>query len=178
MNFSKVISASRLDVASCGTETRNAVGVIIHALRIPGCRLLLLHRLQQEIGNSNFIARIMASFLWNLGYILTGCNIGRNAKIAGGVVFPHPVGIVIGNGCVISKDCWIYQNVTIGATHRSGILAYPRILDSCHISPGACILGGITLEPGTRVGANAVLYISTDAGALYVGAPAHKVEKS
>lgn len=62
MSFSEVVRASRLDVARCGIESQNAAAVLIHALRIPSCRLLLLHRLQQEIGYSSLIARITFSF--------------------------------------------------------------------------------------------------------------------
>ncbi|MBE9221481.1 hypothetical protein IQ215_02110 [Cyanobacterium stanieri LEGE 03274] len=44
-----------------------------------------------------------------------GCYISEKSIIDETVVFPHSVGIVIGEGVVIEENVKIWQNVTIGS---------------------------------------------------------------
>jgi serine O-acetyltransferase len=76
------------------------------------------------------------------------------------VRFPHPVGIVIGDGVRIGRDVRIYQNVTIGLTENLvGAAAedYPALEDEVFVYAGAVIVGGITIGARSIVGANAVI---------------------
>lgn len=161
-----------------GLTVEEGFYVFFNSLKVPGSRLLLLHRLQQWIGQRYFLSSLLSSLVWNINYILSGCNIGRMANIAGGVVIPHPVGIVIGNGCEVGAGCWIYQNVTLGATIEQGNLAYPILLKGCQVFPGACVIGKITLGSRTIVGANSVLMQSTEDDSFYIGIPAYKIIKN
>lgn len=165
----------RADVAAIGFTPSWMPSVMLRAARSPGTRLLLVHRLQQWIGDRWWFAALLSSLVWNLGYILSGCNIGRTAQLAGGVVLPHPVAIVIGNGCSVASGCWIYQSVTLGATEVEGVLSYPTLEPGCRIFPGACVLGPVRVGERTTLGANSVLLHSTSPGSFYVGAPARAV---
>lgn len=177
ISWAHTIEESKRDLAATGISARGSWSVISHALRSPGGRLLFLHRLQQCVGATNRFSAIVSSLIWNTGYVLSGCNIGRSAHIAGGVVFPHPVAIVIGNGARIESGCWIYQGVTIGATNNNGELGYPVLANDCQVFPGVCVFGPIKLAARTIVAANAVLLVeSTDSGAMYAGIPAKKLK--
>jgi serine O-acetyltransferase len=65
------------------------------------------------------------------------CEISLNARIEGAVIFPHPIGIVIGDGVILNGINVIYQNVTLGQNKKS----YP-VLSACIIYPNSVIAGG------------------------------------
>lgn len=74
--------------------------------------------------------------------VVTGAEIPLNAQIGGGLLIPHPNGIVIHPGAVIGPNCLIFQQVTIG----SGKGGVPTIGGHVDIGAGAKVLGGITIE--------------------------------
>ena len=86
-------------------------------------------------------------------------NVGR---------FPHPIGIVIGDGAQLGTDVWIYQNVTIGRGER-GDPRYPALEDGVCVYAGAVIVGPITIGSGAVVGANAIVSVDVPPGATVVG---------
>lgn len=102
-----------------------------------------------------------------------GCYISPKSLLSDDVYFPHPVGIVIGDGVTIGRRCIIYQGVTIGALRRGEGTAcrYPKIGDGVTIYAGAKILGDIHVGDGAIVGANAVVIRDVPAGAVVVGVP-------
>jgi serine O-acetyltransferase len=88
------------------------------------------------------------------------------------VKFPHPIGIVIGDGTVIGCDVRIYQNVTIGLTEnvaRCAAANYPTIEDAVCIYAGAVIFGGITVGARSVIGANAVVSCSVPPDSVVFG---------
>lgn len=105
--------------------------------------------------------------------LLFGIFVGHNVKIGEGLVLPHPNGIVIGNNVIIGTHVTIYQQVTIG--RKNG--CYPIVRGGSILYPGCKILGGIIVDRGTKVGANAVLLKSTEYNSTYVGIPAKKCRR-
>jgi serine O-acetyltransferase len=102
---------------------------------------------------------------------VSGADIPLNARIGGGLLIPHPNGIVIHPGAQIGPNCLIFQQVTIGAAN--GI---PTIGGHVDIGAGAKVLGAITVGDHARIGANAVVLTDVPAGATMVGIPARVVE--
>ncbi len=94
-----------------------------------------------------------AGFWW--GRHFYGCSIAPTARIFGGLILPHPQGIVIGASTVIGPRAWIFQNVTIGGA--PGKIGMPKIGADARIYAGAVITGPVHLGENVMVGANVVV---------------------
>ena len=81
--------------------------------------------------------------------------IAPGAVISGGVILPHPQGIVVGHGAVIGARTWIFQNVTIGGA--PGKAGSPRVGADVRIFAGAVIAGPISVGNNVIIGANVVV---------------------
>ncbi|MES2579490.1 MAG: serine acetyltransferase [Pseudomonadota bacterium] len=101
--------------------------------------------------------------------VITGADIPINSKIGGGLMIPHPNGIVIHPAAVIGPNCLIFQQVTIGTVDGS---AEPVIEGHVDIGAGAKILGGVRVGAHAKIGANAVVLIDVPAGKTAIGIPA------
>ena len=114
---------------------------------------------------------IRLALLRNRLQALLCCQIPR--RYHRGIKFPHPVGIVIGDGVRIGKEVRIYQNVTIGLLKNTPAddarNDYPTIEDGVIIYAGAVIAGPITIGAGATVGANAVITRDVPKGATAFG---------
>jgi serine O-acetyltransferase len=107
-----------------------------------------------------------------------GCFISRHATISPSCRFPHPVGIVIGEGAVVGERCVIYQHVTLGGRRigdwQKGL--YPTVGNDVVVFAGAALLGAISIGDGATIGANAVVLKDVPPGAAAVGVPARMIE--
>lgn len=117
---------------------------------------------------------------WNLVWyrfwtVVTGADIPLNARIAGGLLLPHPNGIVVHPDAEIGPNCILFQQVTIGEGGRKP--GCPKIGGHVDIGAGAKVLGGIVIGDHARIGANAVVLCDVPAGAAAVGVPARIVRK-
>ena len=135
-------------------------GALALILRIllssPGFRCTLLYRLSYASRHRlPVFGTIISKLLFWIGRHWYGCSIAGTARIAGGVVLPHPQGIVIGAAVCIGQRAWIYQNVTIGgAPNRSGM---PVIGINARIYPGAVIAGPVHVGDDVWIGANTLV---------------------
>lgn len=100
---------------------------------------------------------------------ITGADIPLNCNIGGGLLIPHPNGIVIHPDAVIGPNCLIFQQVTIGTVDGS---AKPIIAGHVDIGAGAKVLGGVRIGAHAKIGANAVVLRDVPAGKTAVGIPA------
>lgn len=105
---------------------------------------------------------------------ISGADIPINAKIGGGLLIPHPNGIVIHPSAEIGVNCLIHQQVTIGTTRKGG---YPVVKGHVDIGAGAKILGAITLHEHSMVGANAVVTKDVNAYEVVAGIPAKVIQR-
>lgn len=103
-----------------------------------------------------------------------GGYVGPDAVIEGMPEFPHGLqGIFISRYARVGKNCWIYQNVTIGEVNREA----PVIGDDCLIGAGAVIIGGIKVGNGVKIGAGAVVTQDVPDNATVVSQPARIIER-
>lgn len=109
---------------------------------------------------------VLAHRFWSA---VTGSDIPINCRLGGGLLIPHPTGIVIHPGADIGKNCLIMQQVTIGGNRGPGV---PTIGDGVDIGPGAKVLGEVTIGDKAIIGACSLVLKDVPAGAVVYGIPA------
>jgi len=105
--------------------------------------------------------------------IVAGADIPLNSSIGGGLLLPHPNGVVIHPDARIGVNCLIFQQVTIGATERG----VPTIGGHVDIGAGAKLIGPIVVGDHARIGANALVREDVPAYGVYVAANAKLLER-
>jgi serine O-acetyltransferase len=109
---------------------------------------------------------VLRHWFWS---IVTGADIPINCQLGGGLLLPHPNGIVIHPGAKIGPNCLVFQQVTIGSRNGDGL---PVIGGHVDIGAGAKILGAIKIGNHACIGANAVVIKDVQTGKTAVGIPA------
>jgi serine O-acetyltransferase len=143
----------------------------------PGKRLLAALRAYQRHTTQpkpwSMLARrwfVLKHRFWSA---VSGADIPLNCNIGGGLLMPHPQGIVIHPDARIGVNCLIMQQVTLGATDGTGA---PVVMGHVDIGAGAKVLGNITLGEHALVGANAVVLTDVPPGRIAVGVPARLLD--
>ena len=95
---------------------------------------------------------------------VTGADIPLSATIGGGLLMPHPNGIVLHPNSVVGPNCLIFQQVTIGSSTR-GI---PTIGGHVDIGAGAKIIGPVKVGNHSRIGAMALVVRDVPEGATVI----------
>ncbi len=135
----------------------------------PSRRLLRVIRSYQAINDSQNPLKWLLKKWFVLTFrcwsVVTGADIPLNTyNIGGGLLLPHPQGIVLHPDVVIGANCLIFQQVTITGGVRLGY--------HVDIGAGAKILGPVTIGNNVRIGANAVVVKDVASGSTVVGVPA------
>jgi serine O-acetyltransferase len=143
----------------------------------PGKRLLAAIRDYQRLGHDRtplrWMGRRWAVLRHRFWSAVAGADIPLNARIGGGLMIPHPNGIVIHSDSVIGPNCLILQQVTIGTRAEGGPLVLGGHVD---VGAGAKILGPVRIGAHAIIGANAVVLRNVPEGATAVGIPATCIE--
>lgn len=138
----------------------------------PGARLLRAIRNYQRASAATGawarFARRAAVIEYRFWSAVTGADIPLNCHIEGGLMMPHPNGIVIHPDAVVGPNCLIFQQVTLG--EERGLA--PIIGGHVDIGAGARIIGGVRIGDHAKIGANAVVLQDVPPGATAVGIPA------
>ena len=137
----------------------------------PGKKLLKSIRDYQRAPVGS-VRRKLATLRHRFWSVVTGADIPLNCNIGGGLLIPHPNGIVIHPTAQIGPNCLIFQQVTVGHAD-DGV---PTIGGHVDIGAGAKLIGPITIGDHARIGANAVVMIDVPAGKTAVGIPAQIIE--
>ncbi|MBT8154503.1 serine acetyltransferase [Epibacterium ulvae] len=144
----------------------------------PSRRLLRSLRAYQRPGTAGFaggLRRRLAVLHHRFWSAVTGADIPLNAQIAGGLLLPHPNGVVIHPDAVVGPNCLLFQQVTLGTTAgRSGA---PRLGGHVDVGAGAKLLGPVSIGDHAVIGANAVVLSDIPAGAVAVGSPARVIKQ-
>ena len=144
----------------------------------PSRSLLATIRDYQRLSqSSNIFSKVIlkkwAIFRHRLWSAITGADIPINCQIEGGLLIPHPNGIVIHPGVKIGPNCLIFQQVTVGTLIGPNI---PEIGGHVDIGAGAKLLGNIKIGNNVCIGANAVVMQDIPDGKTAVGIPARILE--
>lgn len=128
-------------------------------------------RLRGVSGPVAALQRKLAVLRHRLWSAVTGADIPLNCRIAGGLLLPHPAGVVIHPDAKIGPNCLLMQGVTIGS-NRNGL---PVLEGHVDVGPGAKILGDLVIGKHAVIGANAVVLHDVEAGSVVVGIPARTI---
>jgi len=137
----------------------------------PGFQVLTLWRVAARLYSAGPISRQLAKPLLWCKAIMYGCYINPSASLARGIVLPHPVGIVIGQGVRVGRGTMIYQHVTLGVA-RVADPAYPSIGREVILYAGSVVAGAVEIGDRSWIGANAVVVKDVPSESTAVGNPA------
>lgn len=136
----------------------------------PGRKLLrTVRRYQAWQGRGGILGALCCKFIalrhrfWS---VVTGAEIPLTCQIGGGLLVPHPNGIVIHPDAQIGVNCLIFHQVTLGSRGRGGV---PEIAGHVDIGAGAKILGPVRIGAHARIGANAVVLADVAAHGVATG---------
>lgn len=124
------------------------------------------HRYIQPLARLIKVIAVLQHRFWS---VVTGADIPINTEIGGGLLIPHPNGIVIHPGVSIGPNCLILQQVTLGSNEKGDL---PWIGGHVDIGAGAKLIGKVHVGNHAKIGANAVVLIDVPAYATAVGVPA------
>src|SRR3954467_5715890 len=139
----------------------------------PGVHALLSHRVAHALdaGGVPVAPRLLSYFARSL----TGIEIHPAAKISDGLFIDHGMGVVIGETAEVGENVTMYQGVTLGGTGFATGKRHPTVECNVTIGSGAKLLGPITIGPGAKSGANAVVIHDVPPNSTVVGNPGHPV---
>jgi serine O-acetyltransferase len=144
----------------------------------PSRKLLLAIRRYQYWRNKRGFVPVFFCKLIVLRYrfwsVVTGSEIDLMVQIGGGLLLPHPNGVVIHPDAKIGINCLIHQQVTIG-TGEDGGDGVPVINGHVKIYSGAKILGPIHVGAHATIGANTLVLVNVPDQATVIGALARRV---
>ena len=108
-------------------------------------KLRALAAIERPLGRSSMrkIA-VMRHRFWSA---VTGADIPLGTRIDGGLMLPHPNGIVIHPDATIGPNCLIFQQVTLGG----GDTVRPESRDTWISGTGAKILGAVSIGEHAKV---------------------------
>jgi len=146
----------------------------------PPRALLASIRAWQKAQGSDRVDQVVQRWLAVLRHrfwsIVTGADIPLNCKFGGGLLLPHPNGIVIHPRVRIGPNCLLFQQVTLGT--GGPVPGAPVLAGHVDIGAGAKVLGGVMIGAHAVIGANAVVLSDVPAGATAVGIPARIVARA
>ena len=116
------------------------------------------------------VLRRLAVLRHHFWSVVTGADIPLGCEIGGGLLLPHPNGIVVHPDARIGPNCLLFQQVTLGV--GGAVPGVPTLGAYVDVGAGAKILGGVTIGAGAVVGANSVVLQDVPPGATAVGIPA------
>lgn len=109
--------------------------------------------------------------------ILYAIDIDYRARIEGGCMIVHGVGLVIGSKVIIKKGCKLYHEVTLGIAETDENDGLPILEENVIIGAGAKVLGKIRIGKNAKIGANSVVIRDVPENHIAVGIPAKNINK-
>jgi len=164
----------REDIGTVFARDPAARNIIEVLFCYPGLHALWLHRLAHFLWQHKL--RLPGRMLSHINRFLTGVEIHPGAMIGRRFFLDHGMGVVIGETAEIRDDVLMYQGVVLGGTSLEKRKRHPTIGNNVVIGAAAIVLGPITVEDGSRIGANSVVVDSVPPGVTVVGIPGRAVE--
>lgn len=134
-----------------------------------GSRILAVegHSARERLGVVHKIFATTVDWVWGIRVPLS-TRVGRRVHI-------WHFGSMLLHARSIGNDVHIRHDTTFGplrSSHKPRPESLPVIEDGADIGSGACVMGGLTVGRGAKVGANTVVLESVPAGVTVFGVPA------
>jgi len=124
----------------------------------PGFRAVVLYRLARWFRKNKRVH--FAGLMQRLIFYTCFCEIKSSAEIAPGFLISHTIGLVIGGGTHIGRNCDVRQNTTFGGNFnkvdKNG-RSHPWLEDNVSVGAGAIIIGPVKIGANSIIGANSVV---------------------
>jgi serine acetyltransferase len=101
-------------------------------------------------------------------YICLVVDIDPGAVISGGLMMDHGTGVVIGETCIIGRNCAFLHGVTLYTSFDR----HPKLGNSVFLGCQCTILGNITIGDNCTIGSGSLVLKPLPIGATAVGSPA------
>lgn len=138
-------------------------------LTYSGLHAIWAHRLAHPLYKRKFY--FLARVISQISRFFTGIEIHPGAQIGRRFFIDHGMGVVIGETCEIGDNVTIYQGVTLGGTGKEKGKRHPTLKDNVLVATGAKVLGSITIEENSKIGAGSVVLKDVPANSTVVGIP-------
>lgn len=164
-------AAYRKDPALAGKSL-----AFLELLTYAGLWAISIHRLAHLLSSMKipFFPRLLSQ----IGRFLTGVEIHPGARVGKGFFIDHGNGVVIGETAEIGEDVLIYHQVTLGNSNVSSYeKRHPTIGSHVVIGAGAKILGPITIEEYSLIGAGSIVTKDVPSHSVVVGNPGRIIKR-
>ena len=125
------------------------------ALTNRGFHALCFYRIAHRLNRGPLA--LIGFILTRLCQILYAIDIDPRARIAGGVIIYHGVGVVIGAGAIIESRVILFHGVTLGIKRGGRHDGFPHIESGVILGAGAKLLGRLVVGANSVIGANTVI---------------------
>lgn len=138
----------------------------------PSMHAMFHHRIAHELYTLK--VPVIPRIISEMAHSRTGIDIHPGATIGEDFFIDHGTGVVIGETCILGRNCRLYQGVTLGAlsfpknpdgTLTKGIPRHPVLEDNVTVYAGATVLGRVTIGAGAVIGGNVWITSDVPAGA-------------
>ena len=157
------------EIRACRERDPAASNTLEIMLTYPGLHAMVGYRLAHAL--HQWHVPVIPRLIMHLVRWLTGIEIHPGAVIGKGLFIDHGMGVVIGETAVLGDDVTLFQGVTLGGTGKQRGKRHPTIGHRVVIGTGAKVLGNITVQDDSMVGANAVVVRDVPAHSTVVGVP-------
>ncbi|MGP8001658.1 MAG: serine O-acetyltransferase [Streptosporangiaceae bacterium] len=170
-----MLTALRTDLRAARDRDPAARSTAELVLCYPGIHAIWGHRVSHWLWRHGrtLLARLCSA----VTRLLTGVDIHPAAVLGPGLFIDHATGVVIGETAEVGADVTIYHGVTLGGTSLDRGKRHPTVGDRVTIGAGAKVLGPVTIGPGSRIGANAVVVRPVPPDSVVVGVPGQVVHR-
>lgn len=165
----KMFKMLREDVEVIFEQDPAARSYIEVILTYSGLHAIWAHRLAHPLYKRKFF--FLARVISQISRFFTGIEIHPGAQIGRRFFIDHGMGVVIGETCEIGDNVTIYQGVTLGGTGKEKGKRHPTLKDNVLVATGAKVLGSITIEENSKIGAGSVVLKDVPPNSTVVGIP-------
>lgn len=163
----------KIDYLKSLKKEASILRILLAFILVAGFRLSVLYRIAHYFRINNY--RILAAIFTRLIRLSSPVDIEVAAKIGEGIIFAHPLCIVIGGKVEIGKNCKIMQGVSLGGSlgkKKEDGQSQPKLGNNVFVGAGAKIIGPVTIGDNVIVGANSVVTKDIPSNCIVYGIPA------